>query len=126
MLNQNRSSEPVATPTRRRFTTLILACAILASAPRARAESKLLDAPRAAGIVAERFDGFAVIRGTAPPDIVALVAQVNADRRVLYAERAKVEKTSIEAVGKIYALEIMKSAPPKTWFLLESGQWIQK
>lgn len=126
MLDRNRSSELVITTTRRRFATLVLVCAALTSAPRAWAESKLLDAPRAAGIVAERFDGFAVIRGTAPPDIVALVNQVNADRRALYAERAQAEKTSIEAVGKIYALEIMKSAPPKTWFLSESGQWTQK
>jgi uncharacterized protein YdbL (DUF1318 family) len=130
MLDQSRSSERVISPARRRFVTFVLASAVLgavlASAPMARAETKLLDAPRAAGIVGERYDGYAVVRGTAPPDIVALVNQVNAERRALYAERAKSENTSIEAIGKIYAVEIMKSAPPNTWFLSESGQWTQK
>lgn len=131
MLEQSLSSELVTSPARRRFVTLVLAstalaCAALASAPRAWAETRLLDAPRAAGIVGERYDGYAVVRGTAPPDIVALVNQVNAERRALYAERAKAENTSIAAIGKIYAVEIMKSAPPNTWFLSESGQWTQK
>lgn len=103
-----------------------MAGATIAGASAASAESKLLDAPRIAGTVGERFDGFAVTRGTAPPDITALVTQVNAERRALYTDRAQAEKTSIEAVGKIYALEIMKSAPPKTWFLSEAGQWTQK
>ena len=76
--------------------------------------------------MAERFDGFAAIRGAAPADIMALVTQVNAERRAVYAERAQTEKTTVDAVGKIYAVEIMKSAPPKTWFLSESGQWTQK
>lgn len=126
MLDQNRFSEWATPPTRRRFAALVLACAALAWTSGAWAQSKLLDAPRAAGIVAERFDGFAAIRGAAPADIMALVTQVNAERRAVYAERAQTEKTTVNAVGKIYAVEIMKSAPPKTWFLSESGQWMQK
>jgi uncharacterized protein YdbL (DUF1318 family) len=92
----------------------------------AMAQSRLLDAPRAAGIAGERYDGFAVARGSASPEVAALVAQVNAERRAVYAQRAQSDKVSIDAVGRIYALEIMKSAPPKTWFLSESGQWSQK
>jgi uncharacterized protein YdbL (DUF1318 family) len=86
----------------------------------AMAQSRLLDAPRAAGIAGERYDGFAVARGSASPEVAALVAQVNAERRAVYAQRAQSDKVSIDA------LEIMKSAPPKTWFLSESGQWSQK
>ena len=115
--------------TRRGFAALMLAgIAVLAVSPfaGARAQSRLLDAPRAAGTVGERYDGFAVVRGTASPEIAALVAQVNAERRAVYAQRVQSDKASVDAVGKIYALEIMKSAPPKTWLLLESGQWIQK
>jgi len=37
------------------------------------------DAPRGAGTVGERFDGCAVVRGAASPEIAALVAQVNAN-----------------------------------------------
>jgi len=112
---------------RRRVVVLLLtgaAAAVVAAG--ARAQSRLLDAPRAAGTVGERYDGFATVRGAAPPDVAALVARVNAERRTVYAERAQTDKVSVDAVGKIYAAEIMKSAPPKTWFLSESGQWTQK
>ena len=92
----------------------------------ARAQSRLLDAPRAAGTVGERYDGFATVRGAASPEVAALVTQVNAERRAVYAQRAQTDKASVDAVGRIYALEIMKSAAAKTWFLSESGKWTQK
>ena len=90
------------------------------------AESRLLDAPRAAGLVGERFDGYAVARGSVAPDVQALVDQVNKERHDVYAARASSENVPIEAIGKIYAAEIMKSAPAGTWFLSESGQWTKK
>lgn len=116
-------------PTRRGFVALMFAgVGILAISPflGARAQPRVLDAPRAAGIVGERYDGFAALHGAASPEIAALVAHVNAERRTVYAQRAQSDKVSLDAVGKIYALEIMKSAPPKTWILPESGQWMQK
>ena len=132
MLEPRRSSE-AAVPRRhailgrRRVFGLVLAgAAMLPFAAPVRAQSRLLDAPRAAGVVGERFDGFAVVRGTASPATAALVAQVNAERRALYAQRAASDNVPVEAVGKIYALEIVKAAPPNTWFLSESGQWTQK
>ena len=114
---------------RRRLIALALAgvlmCALGMDAG-AQSQTRLLDAPRAAGIVGERYDGFAVVRGAASPDIVALVDSVNAERRTVYAQRAAAERAPIEAVGKIYAAEIIKSAPPGTWFLSEAGQWTRK
>ena len=74
----------------------------------------------------ERYDGYAVVRGAAPADIASLVEKVNAERRALYAQRAKSEGAPVEAIGKIYAGEIVKSAPAGTWFLAENGQWKQK
>ena len=103
-----------------------LALLVLAPWSEARAQSRLLDAPRAAGTVGERYDGFAVVRGAAGADVAALVDQVNAERRAVYAQRAQADKASVEAVGKVYALEILKSAPKNTWFLSEQGQWTQK
>ena len=64
--------------------------------------------------------------GTVSPDIARLIDQVNAERRSVYAERAKNTGAPIEAVGKIYAQEIVKSAPTGTWFLGENGQWTRK
>jgi uncharacterized protein YdbL (DUF1318 family) len=88
--------------------------------------SRVLDAPRAAGTVGERYDGYAVAHGAVSPDLAKVIDQVNAERRTVYAERAKNTGAPIEAVGKIYAQEIVKSAPAGTWFLGENGQWTRK
>ena len=85
-----------------------------------------LDPPRAQGIVGERFDGFAVLRKKASNAIKSLVKRTNDQRRAVYRKRAKATKTSIQAVGRIYAKEIMKSAPRGTWYLNESGKWTKK
>jgi uncharacterized protein YdbL (DUF1318 family) len=87
---------------------------------------RVLDGPRAAGTVGERFDGYAVAHGAVPPDLAKLIEQVNAERRTVYADRAKSTGAPIDAIGKIYAAEILKSAPPGTWFLGENGQWTRK
>jgi uncharacterized protein YdbL (DUF1318 family) len=125
---------PSFEPTRRRQALLRLGAALallLATlhcplSARAQSSARLLDAPRAAGTVGERYDGYAVVRGAAPADIASLVEKVNAERRALYAQRAKSEGVPVEAIGKIYAGEIVKSAPAGTWFLAENGQWKQK
>jgi uncharacterized protein YdbL (DUF1318 family) len=101
---------------------LVLTLAVPAAAQSGRA----LDAPRAAGQVGERYDGYAVARGAVTSDVTALVSSVNAERRQVYAQRAEVQKAPVDAVGKIYAAEILKHAPAGTWFLSESGEWIQK
>lgn len=120
MWKPSRSFEP-----KRRL--LLLAAAGIALAPSlALAQARPLDAPRAAGTVGERYDGYAVARPGASPDIAALVERVNVERRSLYTERAKAQSVPVEAIGKIYALEIIKSAPKGTWFQAEDGSWTQK
>jgi uncharacterized protein YdbL (DUF1318 family) len=105
---------------------LLLGLSVLGAPVAARAQSRPLDAPRAAGTVGERFDGYALARGAVTPDVANLIAQVNAERRALYEQRAKSENVPVEAIGKIYAGEIVKSAPAGTWFLSEAGQWTRK
>jgi uncharacterized protein YdbL (DUF1318 family) len=106
--------------------TLWMALFVLATPP-AWAQTRPLDAPRAAGTVGERYDGMAVLRDTAAPATVrALVDQANAERSALYKQRAAAENVTPDAVGRIYAQEILKAAPPGTWFLQESGQWTKK
>src|SRR5437879_3490110 len=94
---------------RNRFSRrLLLALPLLAFAPGVSAQSRVLDAPRAAGTVGERFDGFAVARD---PSAAAVVEQVNAERRKVYADRAKADGVPVDQVGRVYAQEIVKSAP---------------
>lgn len=91
------------------------------------AQSRTLDAPRSAGTVGERYDGYAVVRD--PANAASLgppVDQVNAERRKLYAQRAATDGVPVDQIGRVYAGEIFKSAPAGTWFLPESGQWTRK
>jgi len=112
---------------RRWFLTFLAAslCAVMLGAPPAAAAS--LDELRSAGIVGERFDGFAVVRDAgAPADVRALVDKVNAQRRQIYAKRAAEQGVPADAVGRVYAEEIFRSAPKGTWFLGEDGRWNRK
>ena len=130
MSRLNRSSDQACrTQLNRRFLVVGAFCAValvaLAPAP-GYAQLRPLDGPRAAGLVGERYDGMAVLRGAASADVAALVASSNAERKKIYTDRAATDRVSVEAIGRIYAAEIIRSAPPKTWFLSEAGQWSQK
>ena len=86
-----------------------------------------LDAPRAQGLVGERFDGFAVVRDpNAGSDVKALVKSINAKRKAFYDQTAQQQNTSSVAVGKIYANKIFEKAPRGYWFLTDTGAWRQK
>ena len=130
MSRPNQSSDQACQTglTRRRLATIALATgALLAVAPTLTyAQARPLDAPRAAGQVGERWDGMAVVRGAAPADVAALVASSNAERKKIYTDRAATDHVSADAIGRIYAAEISKSAPAGTWFLSEAGQWTKK
>jgi uncharacterized protein YdbL (DUF1318 family) len=106
---------------------LALLALLVLGAPQAMAQGKPLDAPRAAGIVGERYDGYAVLRdGNAPQAIKDLVAQTNAQRKSLYEKRAQEDKVPVAAIGKIYAEQIIKSAPKGTYFLDSAGKWTRR
>lgn len=114
---------------RRAFLTGLFALLALAfvGGPPATAQAKPLDAPRAAGTVGERYDGYVVLRdANAPQSIKNLVAQTNAQRKALYEKRAKEDKVPVSAIGKIYAEQIIKSAPAGTYFLDASGKWTRR
>lgn len=91
------------------------------------AEGRALDAPRAAGTVGERYDGFAELRDQSQAGTLgALVAQANDARRKIYNDQAAQQKLTPDQVGRIYAPQILQAAPAGTWFHQESGKWVQK
>jgi uncharacterized protein YdbL (DUF1318 family) len=109
------------------FSVFAAALFVLAGTAAALAQSQILDAPRRAGTIGERFDGYAVVR--APSEAVTLaplVGSVNAERRKVYSARAHAENVPVEQIGRIYAAEIFRNAPAGTWFLRDDGQWIRK
>jgi uncharacterized protein YdbL (DUF1318 family) len=111
----------------KKFSSAAVLAILLAvgAVPSAKAQ-RILDAPRAAGTVGERYDGFAVVHGSASSDVSALVDSVNARRRQIYEQRAQAQHAPASEIGKVYATEILRRAPAGTWFLSESGQWSQK
>ena len=104
---------------KRLVSVLVLFCAV------SLASAEDLDELRKSGVVGERFDGLAVVRGN-DGGAKALVKEVNAKRSAIYGKRAKAEGAPAVEVGKVYAEEIAQKAPAGTWFLGEDGKWIQK
>ena len=109
------------------WTALLLALVLALAASGTPARAQSLDALRASGAVGERFDGLAVVRDTgASAQVRALVAQVNAKRGQIYAQRAAQQGVPAGQVGRVYAKQILQKAVPGTWFLNEAGQWVRK
>lgn len=106
---------------------LLLTAALLLMPAGDVARADALDDARAQGAIGERFDGFAAIRDpSAPASARKLVEDINAKRRKLYSEVSTREGTTIEAVGRIYARQIVDIVPAGTWILQENGQWARK
>ena len=93
----------------------------------ADAEQRPLDAPRAQGVIGERYDGYALVRDTqASAAIRSLVESTNSERRKVYEQQAAATKAPVAEVGKVYAAEILQKAPPGTWMQGADGSWTQK
>lgn len=109
---------------RRRFLNLVAAAAGAVTFSALPAAAQSLDDLRASGIVGEAHDGFAVVRdANASAQARAMVADVNAQRRSIYAKRASEQGVRADQVGKVYAQQIISNAPAGTWFRDENGNW---
>jgi uncharacterized protein YdbL (DUF1318 family) len=108
------------------FVLTVVFAALYAAPGSARADARL-DAYRANGVIAERFDGYVEIRDSnAPSEARALVEDVNARRRALYNQRASESDVPVEEVGKVFANKIVDTAPPGTYFRRASGGYVRK
>jgi hypothetical protein len=106
------------------FSLVVLMVALLAGGLTATpAAAQSLDELRASGAVGERFDGLAVARDASA---AAIVDQVNAKRKEIYAQRAASQGVPADQVGRVYAKEIMEKAPKGTWIQAPDNQWTQK
>ena len=105
------------------LTALAVLLALAAAPPPAQAQA--LDELRRSGAIGERFDGFVAVRENVP-GAAAIAAQVNAERRRIYAERARQQNITPAQVGMVYAQEIVRNAPAGTWFLDQGGGWRRK
>ena len=114
-----------STWTRRSVLGLNASTAILLALPPLRmAWADDLDDLRASGVIAERYDGFVMLKDGSGPQ--GVVDRVNAERKAIYAERAKQQNVTADAVGQVYAAQIMSAAPSGTWFLAADGSFARK
>lgn len=104
------------------ITGVLAALTLFVALPR-DVEAQTLEQLRASGAIGERYDGMAVARD---PSVAAMVAEINAKRREIYAKRATAEKVSVEQVGMVYAKEIVEQAPSGTYFQDQKGAWTRK
>jgi uncharacterized protein YdbL (DUF1318 family) len=98
---------------------------LIVAAPNAWAEG--LASAKAAGQVGERPDGFVgVVNENAPAAIKQLVADVNAQRKAKYAEIAKQNGTSIDAVAALAGAKLIERTPPGEYVLGVDVRWQKK
>ena len=103
--------------------TLIVSLAMLAGP----AVAQSLDEFRASGAIAERFDGLVELRGGNPPSGAReMVERINAERWQIYQQRAQAQGVPVGEVGKVYASQILQSAPAGTYFRQPNGTFVQK
>lgn len=106
---------------------LKVVAAVLMLSMGAQAFAATLDQAKAQGWIGEKPDGYlGLVRGDAPQDVQALVADVNGKRRANYqriASRQGVPPSEVEKVGGQTAIE--KTAPGH-YVMDGSGRWRQK
>ncbi len=98
---------------------------LIAAAPAAWAED--LAAAKAAGQVGERPDGYlGVVGAGAPPAIQQLVADVNAQRKLKYAQIAKGNGTTVDAVAALAGAKLIERTPPGEYVMGVDVRWQKK
>ena len=79
------------------------------------------------GLVGEQADGYlGVVVATAPPDVKALVADINQRRKSEYQSIAQRNNTSLDAVEALAGKKAIDLTPPGQYVRLPSGQWVKK
>jgi len=81
---------------------------------------------RAQGVIAERYDGFVMVRDPSVSNAQTIVNRVNGERKALYEARAKEQNVTADQVGQVYAAQILAKAPSGTWFIAVDGSSFQK
>lgn len=85
-----------------------------------------LDQAKRDGLVGERADGYlGVVVGAAPPDVVSLVADVNAKRKTQYQRIAKTNGLTMDQVQALAGKKAIEKTRSGDWIKL-NGAWQRK
>ncbi len=85
-----------------------------------------LNQAKQAGLVGERADGYlGLVAASAPADVAALVADVNAKRKTQYQRIAKANNLTMAEVQALAGKKAMEKTPTGGWILINGG-WQRK
>lgn len=99
----------------RRMTLLIaagLGAALLAGSAAYAMQSDEAAQLRSTGLVAERYDGYLSLAGSAPADVRSRMESINIQRRAAYTQLASQRGATIEEVAAATACQIFASRIP--------------
>lgn len=96
---------------------LVLGSAYAADLPGAKAQ----------GLIGEQSDGYlGLVKGDAPADVKALVAQVNGQRKAHFAQIAAKNGIPEAEAAKVFAREAAERTLPGNFIQSASGAWVKK
>ncbi len=114
---------------RRLFLALTLGLSLAATGASAQtpAEKATVDAAKAQGVVGEQGDGFlGFVAGSAPSDVTAAVAAINAGRAKAYKDIAAKTGVSEAAAGEATAVQLVGRLPAGAYYRPLGGGWTRK
>ena len=80
-------------------------------------------AARAAGQIGEKMDGYLGIVGSAPPEVRAMVSDLNIKRKAVYAQKAQAAKVTIEEYAFGSGCDAIARTAPGEKYEAPGGSW---
>ncbi|QUD89058.1 YdbL family protein [Phenylobacterium montanum] len=114
---------------RRLFLALTLGLSLAATGASAQsaAEKATVDAAKTQGVVGEQGDGFlGLVTGSAPADVTAAMAAINAGRAKAYQDIAAKTGVSQAAAGEATAIQLVGRLPAGAYYKPLGGSWTRK
>lgn len=86
-----------------------------------------LDEAKATGLIGEKQDGYiGLVQANVPADVVALVADVNAQRRQRYEQIAQENGIAVQQVAKLAFTKAFENTLSGNYVESAPGQWTRK
>lgn len=84
-----------------------------------------LGAAKASGLVGEQPDGYLAAVSTATPEVTALINDINAKRKAVYADIAQRNGTAVDAVEQLAGKKAIEKTPAGQYVRTPAGEWVK-
>jgi len=86
-----------------------------------------LDEAKSTGLIGEKQDGYiGLVQANVPADVVALIADVNAQRRQRYEQIAQENGIAVQQVAKLAFTKALENTLSGNYVESAPGQWTRK